>query len=123
MKKAFILLPVLLVACSIEPTLDARNSETLWASFDVVAQKKPEIASTLEQAILDIRNHANAGPGDRKLEVTGLSWEVEGDPTRAELVFRSAIQGKTASEVIDLARALNHGEGEGGQKMLSPVYF
>ena len=124
MKIRFILLFVLLSACS-EPTLDASNPETLWASYHKIVARSPGLAVALEQAILDIRNHAEAGmaTAGRRVEILGLSMDHETRADRAELVARATLQGKTAQEVIDLAQALRQGDEDADKQLLSPVYF
>ena len=124
MKIRFILLFVLLSACN-EPTMDASSPESLWASYQKMAARHPGLAPALEQAILDIRNHAEAGTGSagRRVEILGMV-ELRTTPAeQVELVIRAALDGKTAEEVIELAQALRHGDEDADKQLMSPVYF
>ncbi len=122
MLKRLSVLLTLLAACA-EPTLDARNADALWFSFDLIAQQNPELAPELEQAILDIRHYVNVGAGSRKIEILGVGPSEEDKRIQSELMIQAALQGKTASDVIKLARALNNGDDEAESLLLSPVFF
>lgn len=116
------LLFVLLSACA-EPTLDARDADLLWSSFGVIAAKNPELAPALEQAILDIRHYVTVGAGSRKIEIAGMGPSDEDKQIKSELIIQAALQGKTASDIIKLAQALNSGDAEAENLLLSPVFL
>lgn len=117
------LIPVLLAACSSEPTLDARDPTLLWSSFAVIAQTSPELAPALEQAILDIRDYVNSGAGSRRIEIMGIAPSDEERQEKSELMIQTALQGKTASDVIALAQALNRGDEAAVNQMYSPIFL
>lgn len=117
------LIPVLLAACSSEPTLDARDPALLWSSFAVIAQASPELAPALEQAILDIRDYVNSGAGNRRIEIMGIAPSDEERQEKSELMIQTALQGKTASDVIALAQALNRGDEAAVNQLYSPIFL
>lgn len=123
MLRRFSLIPVLLAACSSEPTLDARDATLLWSSFAVIAQTSPELAPALEQAILDIRDYVSSGAGSRRIEIMGIAPSDEERQEKSELMIQTALQGKTASDVIELAQALNRGDEAAVNQLYSPIFL